>query len=121
MKLRRVKYYVWLGLSLVFLSSSCLKRAIVRPDSEEVPKSDYVEVTLNSGEKKVLKNVKVYTDSLEGEHRGEIVQITFDTIKTVEVVNRDYGKFLTYYLIGGAVVGAVLFYSLHGLEGPLFD
>lgn len=94
---------------------------MVRPDSDEVPKSDYVEVTLNSGEKKVLQNVKVYSKFLEGEHRGEIVRIAFDHIKTVEVVNRDYVKVLTYYVIGVIVVGTASYFLLHGLQDPLFD
>ena len=49
------------------------------------------------------KNVKLFEYFMEGEHRGETKRISFDEIQSVEVVNRDYRKVLTYYLIGSAV------------------
>ena len=108
-------------IMIILFDTACLKRVAVDPGSERIAQADFVEVITNSGEKIVLKNVKLYEDFMEGEHRREIIRINFDEIQSVEVVNRDYRKVLTYYLIGfGIAIG--IGYLLRGWDGkPWFD
>ena len=90
-------------IGIVLYNTACLKRVAVNPGSERIAASDFVEVTLKSGKTFVLKDVKVHSDYLKGKHRDKIIQIRFEQIETIEVVNRDYGKALTYYIIGSAI------------------
>jgi len=105
--------YVLIGI--ILCNSACLKRVVVEPGSERIPNSDFVEVTLNSGEEIVLRNVVLGAGFMQGEHRGKIVQIHYDDINKVEVINRDYRKVFTYYLIGGAIALTVVSYLIHHL------
>ncbi len=88
---------------IMLCNTACMKHIAVAPGSGRIAESDFVEVTLKSGETYILKDAKAYSDYLEGKHRDKIVQIRFEQIATVEVVAIDYGKVLTYYLIGSAV------------------
>lgn len=93
----------YLLILIVLSNTACVKRVVVEPKSPKLQKSDFIEVQLKSGEKFVLKNVKVYEEYLEGEHRNEVIQIDYSDIQAVETVNRDYRKVLTYYMIGFSI------------------
>ena len=110
----------YLIVIIMLCNTACVKHIAVKPDSARIPESDFVEVQLTSGLKYILQKVEVHEEYLEGEYQDERIRIDIAQIQFVKIINKDYGKVLTYYLVGFAVAVALGIW-LRGLGELRFD